>query len=168
MADKVTELKTKKDWAKFIQELVDTYYPKAKKITLVLDNYATHCCGAFYETFRPNIAKRLMDKIEFIFTPKHGSWLNMAEIELNVMNKQCLNRHIDNREQIEIEIEAWQNQRNNKKNKINWQFTDKDARIKLKNSIRQSKCDKTLVVQTYSKFLRKFYDISVCFLQTRL
>lgn len=128
----VTEFKTKKDWAKFIKELINRCYPRAKRITLVLDNYSTHCTGAFYETFTPNIAKRLVDMIEFIFTPKHGSWLNMAEIELNVMNKQCLNRHIDSREHLEIEIEAWQNHRNNKKDKINWQFTDKDARIKLK------------------------------------
>ena len=128
---KVTEQKTKKDWAKFIKETVDNY-PKASKITLVLDNLNTPCTGSFYESFKPHEAKRLMDKIEFVFTPKHGSWLNMAEIEFNVLTRQCLNRHIDNLKTIKNEVTAWQRHRNKKRKQVNWQFTTKDARIKLK------------------------------------
>lgn len=128
---KVTEQRTKKDWAEYIKEIVDNY-PKASRITLVLDNVNTHCTGSFYETFKPQEAKRLMDKIEFVFTPKHGSWLNMAEIELNVLTKQCLNRHIDNLKTIRKEVSAWQRHRNKKRKQVNWQFTTKDARIKLK------------------------------------
>jgi hypothetical protein len=128
---KVTDQRTKKDWAEYIKEIVDNY-PTASKITLVLDNVNTHCTGSFYETFKPQEAKRLMDKIEFVFTPKHGSWLNMAEIELNVLTKQCLNRHIDNLKTIKREVSAWQRHRNKKRKQVNWQFTTKDARLKLK------------------------------------
>lgn len=128
---KVTEQKTKGDWAEYIKEVIDNY-PKASKVTLVLDNLNTHSTGSFYETFKPQEAKRLMDRIDFVFTPKHGSWLNMAEIELNVLNKQCLNRHIDNLKTIRREVAAWQRARNKKRKKVNWQFTTKDARIKLK------------------------------------
>jgi len=128
----VTEFKTKKDWALFIKQIVDIEYPKAKKITLVMDNFKTHVASAFYETFKPKEAKRLWDRIEFIYTPKHGSWLNMAEIELHVLNGQCLNRHIATMVKIKEEVDAWQTNRNNKNSKINWQFTTKDARIKLK------------------------------------
>ena len=128
----VTEFKTKKDWAKFMKKIADTYYAKAKKITLVMDNFVTHAASAFYETFEPKEAKRLLDRFEFVFTPKHGSWLNMAEIELHVLNGQCLNRHIPTMKEISEEVEAWQNNRNNKNSKINWQFTNKEARVKLK------------------------------------
>ncbi|MPN39590.1 IS630 family transposase ISMac18 [bioreactor metagenome] len=107
-------------------------YPQAKKIKLVMDNYKTHDASAFYEEFIPEEAKRLWDRFEFVFTPKHGSWLNMAEIELHVLNGQCLNRHIETIEKVTTEAEAWQNHRNNKNAKINWQFTNQDARIKLK------------------------------------
>ena len=89
-----TEFKTKKDWALFVKKIADDWYPKAKKITLVMDNFKTHAASAFYELFEPEEAKRLWDRFEFIYTPKHGSWLNMAEIELQVLNGQCLNRHI--------------------------------------------------------------------------
>lgn len=129
---KITERKTKVDWAILLKEIVDEDYPNAEKITLVMDNFKTHSPGAFYETFEPKEAKRIWDKFEFIFTPKHGSWLNMAEIELNVLNSQCLNRRIDNMEEIIAETKAWVNHRNNKDAKINWQFTTKDSRIKLK------------------------------------
>lgn len=128
----VTEFKTKKDWALFIKGIADKEYPKAKKITLVMDNFKTHVASAFYETFEPKEAKRIWDRFEFINTPKHGSWLNMAEIELHVLNGQCLNRHIASLDKIKEEVEAWQTDRNNKNRKINWQFTTKDARIKLK------------------------------------
>jgi hypothetical protein len=128
----VTEFKTKKDWATFIKGIADEQYPTAKKITLVMDNFKTHTASAFYETFEPEEAKRLWDRFEFIYTPKHGSWLNMAEIELHVLNGQCLNRHIPTMEKINQEVEAWTMHRNNQVHKINWQFTNKDARIKLK------------------------------------
>ena len=128
----VTETKTKKDWALFVKKIADEMYPKAEKITLVMDNFKTHSASAFYETFEPIEAKRIWDRFEFIFTPKHGSWLNMAEIELHVLNGQCLNRHIDSVDKIKKEVDAWQNHRNNKTSKINWQFTNIEARVKLK------------------------------------
>lgn len=128
----VTDFKTKKDWARFVKRIADQMYPNAKKITLVMDNFKTHAASAFYETFTPEEAKRIWDRFEFIFTPKHGSWLNMAEIELHVLNGQCLNRHIPTIEDVKREVSAWQAHRNNKECKINWQFTNKDARVKLK------------------------------------
>jgi transposase len=128
----ITEFKTKTDWAKFTKRIADEMYPQAKKITLVMDNFKTHSIGAFYEAFAPAEAKRLIDRLEFIFTPKHGSWLNMAEIELQVLHSQCLSRHIATVEERKSEVDAWQKHRNNKNAKINWQFTTADARIKLK------------------------------------
>lgn len=128
----VTAFKTKKDWAKFAKRISDEMYPQAKKIRLVMDNYKTHDASAFYEEFEPAEAKRLWDRFELVFTPKHGSWLNMAEIELHVLNGQCLNRHIATIEKVTTEVEAWQKHRNNKNAKINWQFTNEDARVKLK------------------------------------
>lgn len=128
----ITELKTKKEWALFTKRISDEWYPKAKKITLVMDNFKTHGAGSLYEVFPPAEAKRIWDRFEFIYTPKHGSWLNMAEIELNVLTGQCLGRHLDAIEKVKSEVAAWLNCRNNKNSKINWQFTTKDARIKLK------------------------------------
>ena len=128
----VTAFKTKKDWALFVKRIADEWYPAAKKITLVMDNFKTHSASAFYETFEPAEAKRLWDRFEFVYTPKHGSWLNMAEIELHVLNGQSLNRHIPTMQKIKEEVAAWQDNRNNKNSKINWQFENKDARIKLK------------------------------------
>ena len=128
---KVTERKTKQDWAYFIEDIAKAY-PDTKKILLVMDNLNTHKAGSLYDTFSPEKAKELWDRFEFIYTPKHGSWLNMAEIELNVLNGQCLNRRIDNISAVEKECDAWQQHRNNLTAKINWQFTTKDARIKLK------------------------------------
>jgi transposase len=127
----VSQTKTKKSWAHFIKELSGKY-PKAKKIRLIMDNLNTHTPGALYETFSPDEAKSLWDRYEFIYTPKHGSWLNMAEIELHVLMGQCLNRRIEDISIIKEEIEMWQEARNNKKSNINWQFTTIDARIKLK------------------------------------
>lgn len=129
---KITERKTKKDWAEFIREIADNEYPHANKITLVMDNLNTHKASSFYETFSPEEAKRIWDRFEFVYTPKHGSWLNMAEIELNVLNGQCLNRRIDNLEEVQREVNAWKNYRNNMNAEINWRFETKDARIKLK------------------------------------
>lgn len=129
---KVTDKKTKTDWAEFIKEIADIHYPTATKIRLVMDNYGTHKPAALYEAFKPEEAKRIWDKFEFIYTPKHGSWLNMAEIELHVLMGQCLNRRIDNMEVMKTEAAAWQNHRNNKKATIDWQFKNEEARIKLK------------------------------------
>jgi hypothetical protein len=129
---RVTNRKTKKDWAVLVKEIADELYPSAQKIRLVMDNLGTHKPAALYEAFAPEEAKRIWDRFEFIYTPKHGSWLNMAEIELNVLMGQCLNRRIDNIETLNREVEAWQNSRNNKKATINWQFTNDKARIKLK------------------------------------
>ena len=128
----VTERKTKVDWAEFIKKIADEWYKDAEKITLVMDNLATHKASALYETYTPKEAKRIWDRFEFAYTPKHGSWLNMAEIELNVLMGQCLKRRIDNIETMKKEASAWQHHRNNKKAKINWQFTNNEARIKLK------------------------------------
>jgi len=127
---KVTKRKTKKDWAYFLEEISD-HYKIAHKITLVMDNLNTHKPGSFYEVFPPDKAKELWDRFEFVYTPKHGSWLNMAEIELNVLTGQCLKRRIDNIEFVRKEVVAWQNFRNNKDAKVNWRFTTEDARIKL-------------------------------------
>lgn len=104
----VTERKTKTDWAKFIKQVADDWYPEATKITLVMDNLSTHKPAALYEAFEPKEAKRLRDRFEFVYTPKHGSWLNMAEIELNVLMGQCLNRRIDNIQKMQKEVLAWQ------------------------------------------------------------
>ncbi len=127
---KITERKTKQDWAIFLEEIA-TQYKDAQKITLVMDNLNTHEPGSFYEAFLPEKAKALWDRFEFVYTPKHGSWLNMAEIELTVLTGQCLNRRIDDIEIVKKEAQAWQNFRNNKNAKVKWQFTTKDARIKL-------------------------------------
>lgn len=129
---KVTERKTKKDWALLIKEIADDYYPAAEKIRLVMDNLSTHKAAALYEAFVPEEAKRIWDRFEFIYTPKHGSWLNMAEIELNVLMGQCLNRRIDKIDEMKRQANAWQLDRNNKETVINWQFTNDKARIKLK------------------------------------
>ncbi len=127
---RITERKTKKDWAQFLENIGDQYQ-EAKKIILVIDNLNTHTPGALYETFFPDKAKKLWGRFEFVYTPKHGSWHNITEIELNVLIGQCLGRRIDTLEEVEQEASAWQQHRNNKEAKVNWQFTTKDTRIKL-------------------------------------
>ncbi|WP_156161255.1 IS630 family transposase [Methanosarcina sp. 1.H.A.2.2] len=127
---KITERKTKRDWAYFLEEIA-LQQENADKITLIMDNLNTHVPGSLYEVFQPAKAKALWDRFEFVYTPKHGSWLNMAEIELNVLTGQCLKRRIDNIELVRKETLAWQKFRNNKNAKVNWQFTTEDARIKL-------------------------------------
>ncbi len=127
----VTERKTKLDRAIFMEQIAEAY-SYADKITLVMDNLNTHKAASFYEAFSPEKAKALWDRFEFIYTPKHGSWLNMAEIELNVLIAQCLNRRIADIEKIRSEVRAWKLHRNNQEAKINWRFTNKEARIKLK------------------------------------
>lgn len=127
---RVTERRTKRDWASFVEDIADQY-EGAEKITLVMDNLNTHVPGSLYQTFAPAKAKALWDRFEFVYTPKHGSWLNMAEIELNVLGGQCLNRRIDNIEFVRSEVQAWQEFRDNQNATLNWRFTTPDARIKL-------------------------------------
>jgi hypothetical protein len=127
----VTERKTKRDWARFLQRISQTY-PEAERITLVMDNLNTHTPGALYEVFSPEQAKALWDRFDFEYTPKHGSWLNMAEIELNVLIRQCLDRRIDDIEAMRAEVSAWVAGRDNADTSIDWRFTTDDARIKLK------------------------------------
>ena len=127
----ITERKTKVDWALFLEEISHSY-DRAERITLVMDNLNTHGPGALYETFAPAAAKPLWDRFEFIYTPKHGSWLNMAEIELNVLIRQCLDRRIGDINEMRAEVEAWQDNRNNAQSRIDWHFTAENARIKLK------------------------------------
>jgi len=127
---KITKKKTKIDWAVLISEIADNY-KDAEKITLVMDNFSTHKPGSLYDKYKPEKAKQIWDRFEFVFTPKHGSWLNMAEIELNVLMGQCLDRRIDSIEEVSRQAKAWEFARNKKHSKINWQFRTKDARIKL-------------------------------------
>jgi len=129
---KVTERRTKVDWAYCVREMVDQIYPDAEQIVLVMDNLNTHNKSSLYEAFEPAEAKRIADKLEIHYTPKHGSWLDMAEIELGILARQCLSRRIDNREQLKDEVAAWQLIRNTAEAKVNWRFTTEDARIKLK------------------------------------
>jgi hypothetical protein len=129
---KVTERRTKVDWAYCVREMVDQIYPDAEQIVLVMDNLNTHNKSSLYEAFKPAEAKRIADKLEIHYTPKHGSWLDMAEIELGILARQCLSCRIDNMEQLKDEVDAWQSVRNAAEAKVNWQFTAEDARIKLK------------------------------------
>ena len=127
----ITERKTKPDWANFLAQIAGRY-TDAQKIVLVMDNLNTHSPGSLYETYAPHVAKALWDRFDFVYTPKHGSWLNMAEIELNVLIKQCLNRRIHDAAKMKAEANAWQSNRNNMNARISWQFTTADARVKLK------------------------------------
>lgn len=128
---RITQRKTRSDWACFLAEIAQNY-DGAQKIVLVMDNLNTHSPGSFYEALAPEAAKALWNRFEFVYTPKHGSWLNMAEIELNVLIGQCLDRRIDNIGEMQAEVAAWERRRNNMNATINWQFTTGDARIKLK------------------------------------
>ena len=130
---KVTDQRTRKDWAQAMKELADEKYPQADKIVMIMDNLNTHSPASFYETFEPEEAQRLTKRFEFHYTPKHGSWLNMAEIELGVIIRQCLSRRIADKNTLETEVNAWQNDRNAKVGKVDWLFTTADARIKLKH-----------------------------------
>ena len=129
----VTDQRTKIDWAHEIRKLVDVHRPDAERITLVMDNLNTHSLGSLYEAFPAQEARRIIHRIEVVHTPKHGSWLNMAEIELNVLTRQCLARRIPDKQTLIEETTAWQNQRNRKAANIDWQFTADNARIKLKH-----------------------------------
>ena len=125
--------RTRIDWAHCIQDLVDVYYPDAEQIVLVQDNLNTHTPASLYEAFEPAEAKRLADRLEVHYTPKHGSWLNMAEIELSVLSEQCLDRRLADRATLEREVAAWQAARNGVARGVDWRFTTEDARIKLKH-----------------------------------
>jgi hypothetical protein len=129
---KVTERRTAVDFAWVIKELVDEDYPEAEKIVLVMDNLNTHKPASLYEAFEPAEARRLLDKLEIHYTPKHGSWLNMAETELSVLSRQCLDRRIDNQPELTGEVAAWEHRRNDAEVTVDWRFTTADARIKLK------------------------------------
>jgi hypothetical protein len=129
---KVTDRRTATDFAEVIRELVDEHYPRAKKVVLVMDNLNTHKPASLYEAFAPAEARRLLEKVEIHHTPKHGSWLNIAEIEFSVLNGQCLNRRLADRAAVQKEVAAWQRQRNRAGGTVDWQFSTKDARIKLK------------------------------------
>ena len=128
----VTEHRTRKDWAFQIKQMFDERYPEATKVRLVMDNLNTHNIASLYETFAPKEARRLAERLEIHYTPKHGSWLNMAEIELSVLKGQCLGRRIADMATMQAQVVAWKKDRNNTAKKIDWQFTTSDARIKLK------------------------------------
>ena len=129
---KVTQQRTKTDWAICIDELVHQHFPNAERCVLVEDNLNTHTPAALYETFEPAKARSILDRLELHFTPKHGSWLNMAEIELSVLSRQCLNGYIPHREFLASETSAWETERNTNRSTVDWRFTTADARIKLK------------------------------------
>jgi len=128
----VTERRTRVDWAGFVQMLLLTVYPLAEKVVLVMDNLNTHGIASLYEAFAPDVALALAARLEIHYTPKHGSWLNMAETELSILVRQCLDRRIDDRDRMAREVAVWEAARNTAEARINWQFKTADARIKLK------------------------------------
>ena len=128
----VTEGKTRLDWAHQIRALLQEHYPRARKVHLVMDNLNTHGGASLYEAFAPEQARRLLNRLEFHYTPKHGSWLNVAEIELSILSRQCLDRRIADGPTLIGEIQSWEADRNHRATKVRWQFTAKDARIKLR------------------------------------
>lgn len=128
----ITDHRTRVDWAWCVRDLVDVHFPDAEMLVIVMDNLNTHQLASFYEAFPPAEARRLAEKVEIHYTPKHGSWLNMAEIELSVLSRQCLNRRIPDQPTLIHEVAAWEAQRNAEATSVNWHFTTADARIKLK------------------------------------
>jgi hypothetical protein len=128
---KVTERRTKADWACCMRDLVDVHFPTACRILLVEDNLNTHNPAALYEVFEPAEAKRILDRLEFHYTPKHGSWLNMAEIEFSVLSRQCLDQRIPDPTSLECKVTDWEDRRNQAEATVKWRFTTDDARIKL-------------------------------------
>ena len=129
----VTDRRTKVDWAHTIKKLVDEDYPDKERIVLVMDNLNTHHPASLYEAFEPGQARRIAERLEIHYTPKHGSWLNMAEIELGVMARQCLDRRLPDQQTLRTEVDAWQERRNREAIRVSWRFTTEDARIKLKS-----------------------------------
>lgn len=129
---RVTDRRTKLDWAEFIRHLLEDVYADAEVVVLVMDNLNTHSIGSLYEAFEAEKARSLASRLEIHHTPKHGSWLNMAETELSILCRQCLDRRIDCKETMTQEVAAWEDERNANESTIDWQFTTADARIKLK------------------------------------
>ena len=129
---RVTERRTRVDWAFALRDLLDEEYPAAERIVLVMDNLNTHSPSSFYEAFAPSEARRLTERLEIHYTPKHGSWLNIGECELSVLGRQCLARRIDNAQRLAAEIAAWERDRSALVKRVNWQFTTDQARIKLR------------------------------------
>ena len=129
----VTERRTKTDWARVVRKLVDEDYPDKDRIVLVMDNLNTHHPSSLYQAFEPVEARRILERLEIHYTPKHGSWLNMAETELAVLARQCLDRRIATQGMLKHETRAWQDQRNGEGIQVDWRFTTEDARIKLKS-----------------------------------
>jgi hypothetical protein len=127
----VTDRRTMIDWAQCMRDLVDVHFPEADQIVVVMDNLNTHKLASLYEAFPPAEARRIAEKLEIHYTPKHGSWLNMAEIELSALSRQCLNRRLPDQPTLQHEIAAWESQRNEAASTVNWRFTTADARIKL-------------------------------------
>ena len=129
---KVTDRRTGVDWAEMVRDLVDVHYPAAEVIVLILDNLNVHSIASLYEAFTPEEARRIARKLEFHYTPKHGSWLNMAEIELSILSRQCLDRRIADKATLESEVATWTTTRNAAGATVVWRFTTADARIKLR------------------------------------
>jgi transposase len=129
----ITDQRRRVEWAEVMRIVSDELYPEAEKIVVVLDNLNTHVGAAFYLAFEPQEARRLVERFELHYTPKHGSWLNMAEIELSALTRQCLDRRIPDKDTLMSEVKAWEDQRNSEVIKVHWQFTTADARIKLKS-----------------------------------
>jgi hypothetical protein len=127
----VTQQRTAVDYAHLLKTLVDEDYPQADKLLMVQDNLNTHSPASLYKAFEPHEAQRILSRLEFCYTPKHGSWLNMAEIELSILSRQCLDRRIGDLETLKTEVRAWQDDRNYEETWINWRFTTADARVKL-------------------------------------
>jgi hypothetical protein len=152
---RVTERRTRVDWAFALRDLLDAEYQAAQRVVLVMDNLNTHSPSSLYEAFDPSEARRLTERLEIHYTPKHGSWLNIAECELSVLGRQCLARRIDNGQRLADEIATWQRDRNASAKRVNWQFTTDDARIKLRRLypefVRQDEhCDPRLPTKVYN------------------
>jgi len=128
----ITERRTRIDWAHFIRDMLEERYPEAKKVVLILDNLNTHGLASLYAAFPPETARKLAERLEIHYTPKHGSWLNIAEIELSVLKRQCLSGRIPEISKMRSEVKAWNTDRNSLQTKVDWQFTTEEARIKLK------------------------------------
>ena len=129
---KITDRRTRIDWAHFIKEMLEERYKDAEKVVLVMDNLNTHNIASLYTAFQPEKARSLVNRLEIHYTPKHGSWLNIAEIEFSALKRQCLNRRIDNIKEMRSEVSEWNEDRNTRQTKVDWQFKTEDARIKLK------------------------------------
>ncbi len=136
----VTDRHTCQDWVHLMRDIVDTHFPTAKRVTVVMDNLNTHKPSSLYKAFPAPEAKRILDRLQFHYTPKHGSWLNMAEIEFGILQRQCLDRRIPDQQTLRDEVAAWQQRRNNEALAVDWRFTTEDARIKLKRLYPSIEC----------------------------